>query len=430
MKSLLVRAGFRELFLGQAISALGDWMVTVALMALALKLSGSSAAVGAILVLRLLPAALGGPLAARAGRSWDRRRTMLAMDAARAAVVVVIPLVQKLAWLYVCAFLLELLGIVFLPARDASVPDLVGPEDLALANGLILGSSYATIPLGAGAFAAVVALTPGRVGFLAHHPFALVFWVDALTFAASFALISRLHVLGPDAHVEPEAGAAAATEDRSGVDRNGAARHGFRAAFGIPLVRSVMPATVTIALGLGTLFSLGIVYVRQVLRASDTEFGVLIALFGVGAAAGLGLLRALAHVDPLQQVRWGVTVQGGTIALMSAAHNLALGLLGAAVFGAATAFTLSAGMSVLQSELSGEDRVLAFTAFHVVIRSGLALAAIGSGLAADLVRAVRLPLVGRLPPVRLVLVSAGLAVLASASLVRRPSEPTSASVLT
>ena len=62
----------------------------------------------------------------------------------------------------------------------------------------------------------------------------------------------------------------------------------FRQAFRIPLVATVMPACGHRAL-LGALFSLGIVFVRT-LSASDAEFGVLCALFGVGAALGLGVL--------------------------------------------------------------------------------------------------------------------------------------------
>ena len=78
-------------------SAFGDWMVTVALMALVLKLSGSSTAVGGILVLRLIPAAIGGPLAARAAGRWDRRRTMLAMDLVRMGIVALMGLVATIA---------------------------------------------------------------------------------------------------------------------------------------------------------------------------------------------------------------------------------------------------------------------------------------------------------------------------------------------
>ena len=87
MKTLLGRRAFRDLFVGQAVSALGDWMVTVALMALVLKLTRSSTAVGGVLVLRLVPAAIAGPLAARAAARWDRRRTMVSMDVVRALMI-------------------------------------------------------------------------------------------------------------------------------------------------------------------------------------------------------------------------------------------------------------------------------------------------------------------------------------------------------
>ena len=82
--ALVRRPGYRDLLVGQGVSSLGDWMGTVALMALVLELTNSPIAVGGILTLRLLPAAIAGPLAARAALRWDRRRTMLAMDATRA----------------------------------------------------------------------------------------------------------------------------------------------------------------------------------------------------------------------------------------------------------------------------------------------------------------------------------------------------------
>ena len=115
MKALLSRGDFRLLFAGQGISALGDWMVTVALIALVRKISDSSTAIGGVLVLRLVPGVLAGPLAARAAERWDRRRTMMAMDLVRAGMVVAIPFVNALWWVYVWAFLLEVTGIVFLP---------------------------------------------------------------------------------------------------------------------------------------------------------------------------------------------------------------------------------------------------------------------------------------------------------------------------
>ena len=66
--------------------------------------------------------------------------------------------------------------------------------------------------------------------------------------------------------------------------------------------------------------------------------------------------------------------------------------------------------------------MLAFTVFHVVIRAGLSVAALGAGIAADLVGGVSWPLVGHLEPERLVLFCAGALVFASAGFVREAAE--------
>ena len=399
--TLVRRPGFRDLLVGQGVSSLGDWMGTVALMALVLQLTDSPLAVGGILTLRLLPAAVGAPLAAKAAGRWDRRRTMLAMDLTRAGMVFAIPFVRALWWIYLWGFLIEVASIVFLPARDSSIPDLVdGNEDLALANGLILGTSYGSIPIGAALFAAVAAL-PVQ---LAGRPYALVFFIDAATFVVSFLCIARLTQLGPSAAAEADG------------DEHTDLR--FRDAFAIPLVAAVMPAALAVSLGLGALFSLGIVFVRDVLHASDAEFGVLIALFGVGAVLGLVVLQRLPVGNLLARTRVGVLWIGVVVALFSLAPALWVALFGAVAFGAGAAFSLAAGMGAIQSSLDGRQRVLAFTAFHVVLRVGLAISAVGAGIAGDLLTNVHWPVVGTLQPARLVLLSAGILVFASASLVR------------
>lgn len=397
LATLLRRHDFRTLLVGQTVSSLGDWMGTVAFMALVLDTSGSSTAVGGILALRLLPGAIGGPLAARAAGRWDRRRTMVAMDLTRAGMIAAVPFVEELWWVYIWAFSLEVASLVFLPARDASIGDLVEAEDLPLANGLVLGSSYGTIPLGAALFATVAALPAGD---LLGRSYALVFFVDAASFLWSAALIARLTSLARHAG---EPGVASEHDVR------------FGAAFAIPLVRAVMPATIAVASGLGALFSLGIVFVREVLHASDVEFGVLIALFGIGAVAGLQLLRSATGLDGIHAARTGVAALGAVVGGFSLAPTVWLAYAGAIAFGGAATWTLASGMGVLQSRLDGSARVLAFSAFHVVIRLGLALSAIGAGAAGELLGDVRWPLLGRLEPARVVLLCAGALVLLSST---------------
>lgn len=83
LKDRLNRRDFRRLIIGQAISSFGDWMGTLALMYFVLEISGSTTAVGGVLVLRLLPSALGAPLAARVVTRWRRRSVMLTSDLIR-----------------------------------------------------------------------------------------------------------------------------------------------------------------------------------------------------------------------------------------------------------------------------------------------------------------------------------------------------------
>ncbi len=409
---------------------MGDWMGTFALMALVDHLSNSAAAVGGILAFRLIPAALGGTLAAKLVNRWDRRRTMITMDLLRAGMIAVVPFVQELWWVYLWAFALEAPSVVFLASRDSAIPGLVDERDLPLANAAMMGSSYGNIPVGAGLFAVFAAL-PLDDGWLGSHPYALVFWIDALTFGVSAYFIARALGLRGG---RPGAGAGTAGPDPAGgeiaippsglrdawsVPPTEAERVAaeppsrLRDAWAIPLVRRVLPATAAAAVGLGALFSLGIKLVREELNASDAEYGVLIVLFGAGAGIGLAVAHRSRHVDLLVLTRRGALVMGALVALMSQSPTVWLTFLGAAGFGAGATIALTSGMSALQARIPEEqERVLAFSAFHVVIRIGLGAAALGAGAIGDGLNEAGLS------GTRSVLLASGILVLASAATVR------------
>jgi dTMP kinase len=401
------RKGFGRLLAGQGVSALGDWMATTAFMALTLKLTGSPTAVGGILTVRLLPAIVAGPIAARAAHRAGPRPTMLTMDALRVAMVAVVPFVQALWWVYLWAFMIEVASLVFLPARDACVPDLVDEDDLPAANGMLLGSSYGTIPIGAGAFALVAALPVDRWPVLGDRPYALAFWVDAATYVVSFLLIAGIAELS---RATPET----ATDEPPGL----------RGAFRLPLVRAVLPATLGAALGLGCLFSVGIVFVREVLDASDAAFGLLIVSFGVGAGLGLLLLQRRGGEPSLAWVREGIGVAALSMGAIAIAPAIVGAYLAAITLGAGISHGIVAGMSVLQRDTDGEDRLLAFTAFHISIRLALGISALAAGAAGDLVPEMHWPGIGEVAPARTVILGAGAVVLLSLAAVPRTSPTT------
>ena len=319
--------------------------------------------------------------------------------------VALVPLVRGLWWIYLWAFMIEVASLVFLPARDASIPELVDKQDLELANGFVLGSSFGTIPLGAAVFAIVAAL-PGRELF--GRSLATVFWIDAFSFIVSALLLRRLTMLAAASAVR--ATAVLMSPTRRTCDF--ATRSGSRS------YAPCCPRRPRSRSGLGALFSLGIEFVRTDLHASDAEFGVLVVLFGVGAVLGLGVIQRFRVDDRLRATRLGVAALGLIVAGFSLAPAIRLAFVGAVCFGAAAALTLASGMGLLQSDLDGQERILAFAVFHIVIRAGLALAAISAGVAAQLVGSVHWPVVGTLEPTRLVLLCSGLLVFVASSRVR------------
>jgi len=184
IKKLCPDRGLKSLFVGQVVSQMGDSIYMIALMWLVLELTGSKAAMGTVAALSHLPILLFGLLGGVAADVYNRRRVMLAADAMRALVVLVLPLTMlygtvNLGVIYGVTFV-SALGIVFFnPARDAIVPELVPPSQLVKANSLIQSSHFAAMLLGP----AVAALLLSAVD-LVH-----LFTINAATFGISFGAI-------------------------------------------------------------------------------------------------------------------------------------------------------------------------------------------------------------------------------------------------
>jgi MFS family permease len=445
-KELLARPDFRRMLIGQTVSALGDWIGTIALMMLVLRISGSTTAVGGVLVLQLLPSAVAAPMVARLISRVDRRQVMLACDAIRAAVVLLLPLVWMIGWVYVWAFVLQVVALAFLPARDAATPVLAGvpagdhsrdkEARLSTANALILATNYGAIPFGAGAFALIVTVGDAA-GLSPTWQFLLAFWIDALTYMASYAAIRGIGDLGHRLLRQPQTATTEAADPDVGGERSAAAAAPpekreplrLREVFKYPVARVVVQATMVAALGLGALFSLGAVFVDQTVGAGPVGFGALVAMFGVGAATGLGASRLLSGRARAVQLRVAVALQGAMIVSMTLVAILPLTLVGAAVFGAAVTSALINAIGLLQDSLNGAERDLALSAFHLVLRGGLALSALLAGAAADLVDDLPIPGFGLLRPEQIVLLGAGAIVVLSGFALRpmagSPASPAS-----
>ena len=135
LKDLVTNTQFSRLLIAQTVSSFGDWVGFVAVTALVASKGGGYAVAG-VMVARLLPAILFGPLAGALVDRFDRKRLMIGSDIARGALYVVMPFLGPLWAIYLISFVIECFSLLWTPSRDASLPNLVPRRQLGNATTL------------------------------------------------------------------------------------------------------------------------------------------------------------------------------------------------------------------------------------------------------------------------------------------------------
>src|SRR5262249_8244316 len=191
-----------------------------------------------------------------------------------------LPFVDTLTGLVVVSFALEILSLLWGPAKDASIPNLVDHEHLTSANSLGLVAAFGTFPLASASFALLAVFAQWLHGFSVFSSLELEFvalWVDGLTFLVSALIIWRLPI--------PR------TYDRKGerVDWTATFRDiadGVRFIRQNRVVRGVIIGIGVGLIGGAAMIPLGPVFSQEVLGGGSAEFGVLMTALGGGAALG------------------------------------------------------------------------------------------------------------------------------------------------
>jgi hypothetical protein len=175
---------FRLLFIGQAVSQLGDWFNAVAVYALLLDLTGSATAVSLMLIVQFLPIAIVGPMAGVVVDRVNRRRLMIASDIIRGCVILVLLAVRRAdqVWIaYVVMACTVAASAFFEPARTATIPNITTAEELLPANALSAATWSAMLAIGASIGGIVTAIAGRNVSFV----------INALSFFASAYCLGR-----------------------------------------------------------------------------------------------------------------------------------------------------------------------------------------------------------------------------------------------
>jgi len=360
---------FRRLFLASVISLGGDWFLFVALGGLVLEVTGKASSVGILIFAQELPVFIATPWAGWLADRLDRRSLMIACDVARTAICASFLFVgPSNLWLaYLLLVGLSVFAAVFDPASSAALPNVVDPEDLPTANALS-GSLWGTMLAVGAALGGVVATLFGRD---------TAFLVDAVSFAISALLllgVRRPFSAARDEHDEHVGIVEATRETIRYARRDGRVWALVSVKFGFGVAAGVL--------------ALIAVFAKEIFRAGDVGFGLLMAARGVGALIGPFLGHRLAgpgHRRLLPVIALALATFGVGYAALGVAPALvfaALAILVAHLGGGAQWVLSSYGLQrLVPDQIRG--RIFAFDFALITLSLGVS-SLVASALADDI----------------------------------------------
>ncbi|HJV03955.1 MAG TPA: MFS transporter [Actinomycetota bacterium] len=319
-RPVLANRVFRRLFLGFAVSYLGDGMSFVAVAWLAIELAPEATAglwVGAAVAAYTLPGAVGALVFGHRLRRVPPRRLLFIDSVVRAVFLGAVPLAWFAGLLTLPVYVALLAASSLLHAwgiagRYTLLAELLPDEQRLAANTLVGSLEFAATIVG-----------PAIAGVLVTYgSSALVLGLDALTYVFLAALLARLRL--------PESGHVSVVDEA-------AARGGFALLRSHPELLGLLTLTWFFNFLYGPVEVALPLHVTDDLHAPATLLGLYWTLFGIGAVLGglaVGALRRL----PLWPVTVGIVVGWGLMLLpfgfdVPTVVTVACFTLGGAIYG-------------------------------------------------------------------------------------------------
>lgn len=373
MFTVLRNRDFLALWLSQLISKVGDNFAVVAALVLinelAVKTGLAVVVIAAAMTIPQLFALVSGVFVDR----FSRKTVMIVTDLLRAGVILLALLVKQpghLYILYLAAFVVMGLGAVFIPARNASIPNMVPDEHLLTANALIQATELVSLIAGASLATLVISLSSTSTAFV----------VDSITFGVSALLLLAARIpQGQPAAVSAAAGGEFRTFWKAFVD-------GVRYIASNKHLLQLMAITTVATLGLSATILLAAAYFKQLLGISAEYLGLLQATEGLGMALGAVLISAYASWARSRQiVSVTMIVLGAGILVFAMAPVYWLVLVGALVVGLCVVSARTTLAAMTQALVPDSQRGRVESAMVTVIGIGTMGALVMAGILGDVV---------------------------------------------
>ncbi|HEU4422232.1 MAG TPA: dTMP kinase [Pilimelia sp.] len=372
------------------VASFGDWLGLLATATFAsAQVSGSAAkglAFGSVIAVRLLPALLLGPVAGVLADRWDRRYTMVVCDLLRFVLFASIPIVALFAdsaavtvsWAAIATFLIETVTLVWIPAKEAAVPNLIPRGRLEISNQLTLITTYGVTPVLAAL--GLAALDAGLRSTTGIPPA----WAEPATLALYFNALSRLATALVVFFGIKEISGRHDKHERTEQSMLRQFIDGSKYIAKTRLVRGLVFGIFGAFAGGGVVIGTAQFFARS-LNAGDAAFFLLFGTLFIGLGLGIALGPVL--VGALSRRRWfgmSIVLGGAAVILLAFAFHLTIAIVGALLVGAGAGMAFLAGTTLLGGEV-GDDvrgRVFAFvqTGTRVVLMLAISLSGVFVGL--------------------------------------------------
>ncbi len=419
LRSVLRIRPFRRLWIVLGVASFGDWLGLLATSIFAAtQVSGDTAkgaAFGGVIAVRLLPALVLGPVAGVLADRFDRRYTMIICDLLRFVLFASIPLVALLGarggvvvgWAAVATFLIETVTLIWIPAKEAAVPNLIPRTRLEMANQLTLITTYGLTPVLAALAIAVLDVTVGGISAAPG-----LSWAEPAQLALYLNALSRLATAVVVGFGIREIGGRDGRHDQAEQSMVRQFTEGWKFIGKTPLVRGLVFGIFGAFAGGGIVIGTANFFTKS-LSAGNAAFSLLFGAIFVGLALGIGLGPMI--VREMSRRRWfgmSIVLASASVLLLAGALHLSMAILGAVLVGAGAGMAFLSGTTLLGGEVADEVRGRVFAVVQIGTRVVLMLAISLSSLLAGLggSRQLRIADLGvSISASRLLLLAAGVA---------------------
>ncbi len=341
---MLTLRDFRLLWLGQSVSILGDQFYLVALPWLVLHLTGSSLALGSILlthtVMRVAFQLVGGAIS----DMISQRKLMIASSLVRSvvcAVLTALVLTSKIhLWhLFIVVAVFGMADAFFTPALKAFIPGIIPKENLVAGNSLLNTSSLLAMFLGPSVAGIVISMI-GTGG-------AFAFDTASFVFVAGCLLLMRS---APSSDAAPEQIIAKTNARRRHLLSS--IGEGLRYTYHEPTLRALLTITAVVEFAFAGPFTVGLASLANVKFAGGAAaFGAMLSSLGGGLLIGTLIVSATHSKYSFgKTILWLTTALGFGLTLLGLVPNVIWACVLMALIGMIAGYTQVLMASWLQTK--------------------------------------------------------------------------------